>query len=72
MLQYAFACFAITLVASMLGFGRMVDVYPDLTKGLAVVSLVLFCVTFCRLLYDNDPLPSRNASVPSPGAAQNS
>ena len=72
MLHYAFACFAITLVASMLGFGRMIDVGTELTRGLAVVSLVLFCVTFCRLVYDNDPLPSRNAAAPAPGAAQNS
>ena len=72
MLQYAFACFAITLVASMLGFGRMVDVHTEIAKGLAVVSLVLFVVTFCRLLYDNDPLPSPNAAAPSPGAARNS
>jgi uncharacterized membrane protein YtjA (UPF0391 family) len=71
MLQYAFACFAVTLLASLLGFGRMVDAHTEITRGLAVVSLVLFCVTFCRLLYDNDPSPSRNAAAPAPGAGQN-
>ncbi len=51
MLPFAALCFAITLLASLMGFGGVIDSAVAFTKGIAVVSLVLFCATAYRGLY---------------------
>ena len=58
MLKYVAACFAITLVASLVGFGGVVASIVAITKALAVIFLVLFFVGLFRLLYENEPTPS--------------
>ena len=52
MLPFAALWFAITLLASLVGFGGIIDYAAAFTKGLAVVSLVLFCATAYRGLYE--------------------
>ena len=51
MLQFAALCFALTLTTSLMGFGGLIDSAVVLTKGIAVVSLVLFCAAAYRGLY---------------------
>lgn len=58
MLNYAAACFAITLLASLMGFGGMLDTAVAVTKALAVVSLLLFFVMLYRVLTETEPTRS--------------
>ena len=51
MFQFATLCFVTTLVTSLMGFGGVLDTGVELIKGLAVISLVLFCVAGYRGLY---------------------
>jgi uncharacterized membrane protein YtjA (UPF0391 family) len=51
----AAACFAITLVASLMGFGGVLGTAVAITKALAVVSLLLFFVTLYRVLAESEP-----------------
>lgn len=47
------ACFAIMIIASLVGFGAGLAV--AVTKALAVLFLVLFFVSLFRLLSEADP-----------------
>ena len=58
MLQHAATCFFITIVASLVGFGGLVETATAAVKATAVVFLVLFFVTLFRLLYATDVRPS--------------
>ena len=55
MLTHAATCFAITLLASLCGFGGFVETFNAAVKALAVIFLVLFFVSLFRLLYDSEP-----------------
>jgi uncharacterized membrane protein YtjA (UPF0391 family) len=55
MLQDAVICFAITLIASLMGFGGFFEMAVEITKALAVVFLVLFFVTLYRVLWQSEP-----------------
>jgi uncharacterized membrane protein YtjA (UPF0391 family) len=55
MLKHAVACFFITIVASLIGFGGLVETAAAATKALAVIFLVLFFVSLFRLLYAAEP-----------------
>jgi uncharacterized membrane protein YtjA (UPF0391 family) len=61
MLQHAAACFVITIVASLIGFGGMVETATAAVKALAVVFLLLFFVSLFRLLFETEP--SRSADL---------
>jgi uncharacterized membrane protein YtjA (UPF0391 family) len=52
MLNQAVTLFAITLTASLLGFGGVLPTAVAVTKALAVVCLILFLATLYRVLYD--------------------
>ena len=58
MIHWAAACFAITLLASLMGFGGVLGTAVAITKALAVVSLLLFFVTLYRVLAETEPKPS--------------
>jgi len=51
MFHYAALCFAVTLVASLMGFGGVLGTAVALTKALAVVFLLLFFVSLYKGLY---------------------
>jgi len=61
MLQHAATCFFITIVASLVGFGGLVEAATAATKATAVVFLVLFFVSLFRLLYVTEPKPSTDS-----------
>ena len=61
MLLHAAACFLITIVASLVGFGGLVETFAAATKALAVIFLVLFFVSLFRLLYETEPRQSTDA-----------
>ena len=52
------ALFALTLLASMAGFGGVLETGVAPTKAVAVVSMLLFFVTLYRVL--GEPLPARS------------
>jgi len=70
MFHYAALCFAITIVASFVGFGDVPGSVP-LTKAFAVVFLLLFCVSLLRWLYASEAAPTRDAGARAPEAARN-
>lgn len=55
MLYHAAACFFITIIASLIGFGGLVETATAAVKALAVVFLLLFFVSLFRLLYVTEP-----------------
>ena len=55
MFQDAALCFAITLIASLMGFGGFFVTVVEITKALAVVFLVLFFVSLYRALWQEPP-----------------
>ena len=55
MFQDAALCFAITLIASLMGFGGFFGTVVEITKALAVVFLVLFFVSLYRALWQAEP-----------------
>ena len=52
------AFFALTLVASMAGFGGVLETGVAPTRAVAVVSMLLFFVTLYRVL--GEPVPVRS------------
>ena len=58
MLGHAATCFFITIVASLVGFGGLVETATAAVKATAVVFLVLFFVSLFRLLYVTEPRAS--------------
>lgn len=61
MLRYAVFCFAITLIASLVGFGGLLGTAVAMIKALAVVFLLLFFVMLYRVLAEVDPAPSADS-----------
>ena len=55
MLKHAAACFFITIIASLIGFGGLFETFAAAVKALAVIFLVLFFVSLFRLLYETEP-----------------
>ena len=55
MFQDAALCFAITLIASLMGFSGFFEMAVEITKALAVAFLVLFFVTLYRALWQTEP-----------------
>jgi uncharacterized membrane protein YtjA (UPF0391 family) len=52
MLYHAVTLFAITIFASLVGFGGVLPTAVAVTKAWAVLCLLAFFVTLFRLLYD--------------------
>ena len=54
MLRHAATCFFLTIVASLVGFGGLVETATAAVKASAVVFMLLFFVTLFRLLYQTE------------------
>lgn len=61
MLKHAAICFFITIIASLVGFGGLVETATAAVKATAVVFLVLFFVSLFRLLYETDARQSADS-----------
>ena len=57
-MHHAAACFAVMIVASLVGFGGLVETATAAVKALAVISLLAFFASLFRLLYETEPTGS--------------